>query len=136
MHELNQPEPNQPELSQPELSQPVPNQPELGQIEQADELLASDRPSWVLKHSITCPISSAGHAQFERYRAAHPDEPAGIVIVQHARDVSNHIAKATGVRHESPQVLLVRSGAVLWHASHGQITAEAMTAAMADAVGG
>lgn len=106
---------------------------ELTTTDQADPLLAGDEPTWLLKHSITCPVSSAGKAQFDRYLAEHPDENAVVVIVQHSRDVSNHIAQVTGVRHESPQAMLVARGRVLWHASHGSITAQSMAGARSDA---
>jgi len=106
---------------------------ELTQTQDADALLAADRPTWIFKHSVTCPIATRAHAEFEAYIADHADEPAGIVIVQSARDVSNHIAKATGVRHESPQVLLVKEGQVLFHTSHSKITRRALADAMADA---
>ncbi len=98
--------------------------------EAADALIASAVPAWICKHSTTCPVSSAGLAQFERYCAEHGGQPAGLVVIQRSRDVSTHIAETTGVRHESPQVLLVRAGRVLWHASHGGITAETMAEAM------
>jgi hypothetical protein len=34
------------------------------------------------------------------------------------------------VRHESPQVLLVVDGTVLWHVSHGAITVQSLSRAM------
>ena len=102
---------------------------DLKTTEDADRLLHSDTPAWVCKHSITCPISTAGHSQFEQYLADHPDHPAGLIVVQHARDVSNHVADATGVKHQSPQVLLVKDGRALWHASHYGITVKDMAAA-------
>ena len=46
------------------------------------------------------------------------------VVVQKARNVSQEIAKQTGVRHESPQILLVQNGKCVWNASHRSITAE------------
>ena len=38
------------------------------------------------------------------------------------RDVSNAIAEKFGIRHESPQVLVIRDGEVVAHASHFDIT--------------
>ncbi|MEM7357326.1 MAG: monothiol bacilliredoxin BrxC family protein [Acidobacteriota bacterium] len=51
--------------------------------------------------------------------------------MQNARDVSNEIAQRTGVKHESPQALLMRDGTVTWHASHWSIQAEALQEALA-----
>lgn len=101
--------------------------------EAADAWLASPTPVWVCKHSVTCPVSAAGLGEFERYLAAR-DDRAALVVVQRSRGVSKHIAEATGVRHESPQVLLVRDRQVLWHACHGGITAEAMAEAVSRVV--
>jgi hypothetical protein len=35
-----------------------------------------------------------------------------------------------GVAHESPQVIVLRNGQVVWNASHFSITAQAVTAAV------
>ena len=102
---------------------------------EADRIITADEPQWILKHSITCPVSAFAMQEFRRYLAAHPDEHAAVVIVQHARPVSNHIAERLGVRHESPQLFLVQAGRVLWDGSHGEVTAEAMAAARHQAAG-
>ena len=54
----------------------------------------------------------------------------GLVIVQQARSVSDEIEARTGIEHETPQVFIIRDGKVLWTASHGQIKAEAVEAAL------
>ena len=63
----------------------------------------------VFKHSLTCPVSHAAFREFERFLATAP--PAGthvgLIEVQNARPASNRVAEVTGVRHESPQALLV-----------------------------
>lgn len=56
--------------------------------------------------------------------------PVGLVIVQAARALSDEIAVRTGVEHETPQVFILRDGEVLWTASHGQISAEAVEVAL------
>jgi len=38
----------------------------------------------------------------------------------------------TGVRHESPQVLLIRDGLAVWHGSHWEITEQALDQAAED----
>jgi len=70
------------------------------------------------------------------YAKDHPDQPIGRVVVQNHREVSNHIADRLGVTHQTPQVILVRNGKALWHASHFKITDEAMADARAEAVAG
>lgn len=104
--------------------------------------LSSDRPVIIFKHSSTCPISGSAMTQFQKL-LADPAGPlakakltpatAAYLVVQEDRPISNEIADALGVRHESPQALVIRHGRVAWHASHGALTAEAMAEALATA---
>jgi thioredoxin 1 len=98
--------------------------------QEAARLLASDQPLLLFKHSRTCPISHAAHAQLEAFRRAHPAVPVRLVVVQDERPLSQAIAAATGVRHESPQALVLHAGRVSWHASHGAISAARLAAAV------
>lgn len=60
------------------------------------------------------------------------DQPPqyAMVTVQTHRAVSNAIAQKLGVRHETPQALLVKSGRVVWSASHFRVTAAAVDDAL------
>ena len=62
-------------------------------------------------------------AQFE---LTHPDVPVHVVDVVLHRDLSHHIARITGITHQSPQVLVMDEGAVRWHGSHYAISALAL----------
>jgi bacillithiol system protein YtxJ len=42
---------------------------------------------------------------------------------QHARNVSTAIAERTGIRHESPQAIVLKDGKPVYHASHYDVTA-------------
>ncbi len=75
-------------------------------------------PLFVMKHSSTCPISAAGYQEFLFHETKLPKY---LVVVQTARDVSKKIGEDTGVRHESPQVLLLKDGKAVWNASHYDI---------------
>jgi bacillithiol system protein YtxJ len=99
----------------------------------AEALVASPEPAWIFKHSVACGTSAAAHGEFERYLAGHPGERAGLIIIQAHRALSNWLAQRLGRTHQSPQLFLVRSGKVLWSASHWSITAEAMAKARAAA---
>lgn len=46
------------------------------------------------------------------------------------RPVSLGLAERIGVKHESPQALLIKNGKALWHTSHHAITAEALKGAL------
>lgn len=93
---------------------------------EVDRLIGGDRPAWILKHSATCPTSAAALAEVEAYLAAHPHDPAGMVVVQDDRPLSNWIAARLNRVHQSPQLFLVHRGAVAWAVSHWSITAQAM----------
>jgi bacillithiol system protein YtxJ len=99
----------------------------------AESLVGSAEPAWIFKHSVSCGVSAAAHGELERYLAGHPGERAGVIVIQSHRALSNWLAQRLGRTHQSPQVFLVRSGKVLWTASHWSITAEAMAEAMAKA---
>lgn len=94
-------------------------------VQQLDELLeqSQDRPLWIFKHSLTCPISSRAWAEFRRFVEAQQDDGGVFVVIeiQRARPVSNAVAERTGIRHQSPQAILLRNDVVAWHASHYDI---------------
>ncbi len=106
----------------------------VGGIEELDGWMERSRggPVWLFKHSLTCPISATALREFEAFVG---DGAAGgscaIIEVQTARDVSTELARRTGVRHESPQAMLLRDGETVWHASHRRIRAESLRAAEA-----
>lgn len=90
------------------------------------------RPVFILKHSTTCPVSAAAYRAFRQFAEANPDAAVyRLVRVIEQRPLSNELASRFGVKHESPQVLVLRGGRVQWHASHGAITEEALAKALA-----
>jgi bacillithiol system protein YtxJ len=77
------------------------------------------RPVLLFKHSTSCGIS----AGVFRY-VSTVDSDINLVIVQTARDVSSEIASRTGIRHESPQAIVLKDGEAVYHASHYDITVD------------
>jgi len=100
---------------------------ELPDIDSLDRFLAksSGSPAIIFKHSDSCGISARAHGQMSLI-----GRPVGLVIVQKARALSDEITARTGVEHETPQIFILRDREVLWTASHGQIKAEAVEAAL------
>jgi len=86
----------------------------------------------LFKHSRTCPISAAAFKTYEAFCAAHPDVPTGWLDVRAQRAEAQWVAERTGVTHASPQALLLRAGAVAWHANHWNIDADALAKAAAE----
>jgi len=90
------------------------------------EALAASGAAWLLKHSNACSISHAAFAVFSDHVAAHPDQPAGLLVIQDYRPLAGWIATRFGRVHQSPQLFLIKGGAAVWQATHWSITAEAM----------
>lgn len=80
---------------------------------------SKETPVFVLKHSTTCPVSAAAYHAFEDVDMGFPKY---IVKVQNSRPISNQIEQDLGVRHESPQLLVIRDEKSVWDASHYKIT--------------
>lgn len=93
---------------------------ELNSTEQLDRLFeqSNEKPIVLFKHSLTCPISAGVHQEI-----SNADADINMVIMQNARNVSEAIARKTGVRHESPQAIIIKDGEVVYHASHYDVTA-------------
>jgi len=56
--------------------------------------------------------------------------PLGVIRVVEARAASNHVAERTGVRHESPQILVFKDGQLVMDRSDWDISAESLAAAL------
>lgn len=101
--------------------------------EDAAQVLEDSRSHVVVvyKHSPICDLSAGALHEMNAFRAS---APAGLdlrfVDVLSARPASRLIEARTGVRHESPQVLVIKNGEVTWNASHRRITADAVAAAL------
>ena len=76
-------------------------------------------PVVLFKHSITCPISTNVYAEI-----SEADAEINLVVVQKTRNISDSIAEKTGIRHESPQAIVLKNGKAIYHASHYDITEE------------
>jgi bacillithiol system protein YtxJ len=86
-----------------------------------------ERPVLLFKHSRTCGISMEAldelHAHIER-RGTEANAVYKVITVQSHRGVSETAAKRLGIRHETPQAILLRGGRPVWNASHFRITAD------------
>ena len=103
--------------------------PRVSRVDELEGWMERSRraPVWLFKHSLTCPISATALREFEEFAGEGAARNSCAVIeVQPARDVSTELARRTGVRHESPQALLLKDGEAVWHASHWQIRADSL----------
>ena len=97
-------------------------------VQDAGELERAFGEPWALvfKHSTRCPVSSAAWREVAAFRKAHPEAVVYVVHVVEQRALSGAVAARTGVRHESPQAILLENGRVAWHDSHEGITSDAL----------
>jgi bacillithiol system protein YtxJ len=72
----------------------------------------------VYKHSTTCPISASAATEV---RAMTTSLPIYWVNVREQRDLSNWVAAAYGVDHQSPQLILIKAGKPVKSWSHYDI---------------
>lgn len=78
---------------------------------------STKKPVIVFKHSNACSISARAYREMEKL------DDVNILEVQSARAISNEVADLTGVRHETPQVIVLRDGKAVWNASHFDVVA-------------
>ena len=78
---------------------------------------SKEKAQVIFKHSNRCSISSVALHRFQK--AARP---GGIdfyfLDLISYRNISNKIAEVFNVRHESPQVLVIKEGKCVFHESH------------------
>jgi len=89
---------------------------------QLDDIIQKsfEKAQLIYKHSISCPTSSMA-----KHRLEKSVDPGNIdfhyLDILNNRLVSNKIADQFEVRHESPQVLLIKNGKCVYHSSHHRI---------------
>jgi bacillithiol system protein YtxJ len=93
---------------------------------------SNERPVLIFKHSNACPISSRARTEIERLLEAEPNGRFGfgMVVVQEARPLSRAIESQLGIRHETPQAIVLRDGKPVWSASHWDVTRDRVAAAL------
>ncbi|MFV9551205.1 bacillithiol system redox-active protein YtxJ [Algibacter sp. PT7-4] len=76
----------------------------------------------VFKHSTRCGISRMVMNQFiEAYHLNEDQLDLYYLDLLNFREVSNEVGYKYQIMHESPQILVIKNGVVLAHASHGAI---------------
>ena len=81
------------------------------------------RPQLIFKHSTRCSISRYVLSDFIAHYTFSSDElESHYLDLLNYREISNQIADQLEVTHQSPQILLIKNGKVVVHASHECIT--------------
>ena len=86
------------------------------------------RPVIIYKHSTRCGISSMALHRLERDWQSEEMQAADVYFLDilRYRDVSQAVSAAFGIRHESPQLLLISEGRCVYDASHMMISYPAL----------
>ncbi len=94
---------------------------EIKSTEELNELFqkSNEKPVALFKHSLTCPISSGVYREI-----SNADADINIIVMQHSKNVSNALAEKTGIRHESPQAIVIKDEKPIYHASHYDVSAD------------
>ena len=98
----------------------------LNDVQSLDAAIAESRehPVLLFKHSRFCGVSCEALDELQAH-IDNADRPAAykMITVQTHRPVSDAVARILGLRHETPQAILLRDGKVVWNASHFRIPA-------------
>ena len=89
------------------------------------------KPIVLFKHSQMCGASYRAQREMEEFaRDATPR--VNRVVVQRARALSEEIEGLFGIRHQTPQVIVLFGGVSIFDTSHRGVTAEAVRAAISN----
>jgi len=100
---------------------------QLTEMETLDEIAETSKKQTVaiLKHSTSCGISRMVLRQFEQsYDLKDEQIKLYFLDLIAYRDISNKIASRFNVPHQSPQLLVIVDGKVVFDASHSSIQSE------------
>ena len=90
-----------------------------------------ERPVLLFKHSRYCGVSCEALDELQSHIEGAPVEVTyRMITVQTHRPVSDAVSQRLGLRHETPQAILLRDGKVVWNASHFRITATQLDQAL------
>lgn len=96
---------------------------DLGQLNEIVDL-SNNQAVLIFKHSTRCSISRMALKNFEKeFDLEDKIIPYFLDLLNH-RDISNEIASRFEVVHQSPQLLLIKNGSVIYHDSHSGIDAD------------
>jgi len=96
----------------------------LNSMDQLDGIVEESKlkPVAIFKHSTRCGVSRGGLKTFEKeYDYSDDLIKAYFLDLLAYREISNEIAARFGVHHESPQLIVIQNGNVVYHDSHHSI---------------
>jgi bacillithiol system protein YtxJ len=100
-------------------------------LNQISDIKSKPGYSLIFKHSTRCSVSMMAKKRFELDWEIIPEETNMyfLDLISH-RAISAQIAETFQVHHESPQILLIKDGNCVLDASHSDISADEVAAAI------
>jgi bacillithiol system protein YtxJ len=116
------------------ISISMPRLTHLSDVQSLDAAIAEsrERPVLLFKHSRFCGVSCEALDELNAHidGQTSPSAAYKMITVQTHRQVSDAAAELLGLRHQTPQAILLRHGKVVWNASHFSITATKLDQAL------
>jgi bacillithiol system protein YtxJ len=110
-----------------------PNLRPVSDLAQLEQLITDShaQPVLLFKHSFTCGVSAEALDELVSHLdAGETSVQYGLITVQTHREVSNAAAARLGVRHQSPQAILIHGGRAVWNASHFRVNSDGIRSAI------
>lgn len=85
---------------------------------------SKDKIIAIFKHSTSCGVSRMVLKSFEKEYSENEDVKLYFLDLRKHREVSNAVANELNVRHESPQLIVLKNNEVVHHVSHQDIDAK------------
>lgn len=95
--------------------------------EQLEEIrrISFEKPVSIFKHSTRCAISRMAWNQFQKhYNISNDKMELYYLDLLECRSISDAIASDYNVEHQSPQIIVIKEGTVVYHTSHESIDAK------------
>ena len=105
----------------------------LDSVQQLEQLIADshNKPVVIFKHSISCGRSAAVKSHLhDDWVFSETDMDFYYLDLINHRTVSNAVADQLGIVHQSPQVIVIKGGKVIYDASHFSVGIEALQEAV------
>jgi bacillithiol system protein YtxJ len=99
--------------------------------EQVDQFLSGHPSAAVFKAGV-CHKTPSAFEHVEAQLADREDLAVGLIRVVESRAASNHLERITGIRHESPQILLFKDGKPVFDRDNWDIDEESLAEALQD----
>ena len=94
-----------------------------------DDFLAQNPQAVVFKAG-TCHKTQETFSDIQPVLDSRPDLALGVIRVLEARPASNRVAEVTGLRHESPQLILFKDGRAVFDRDNWEITGQTFAEAL------